>query len=717
MTRFLSAFTSLKAKIIGTALAALIISNVAVLAGGAITLREASTDQVAVNLSAAFANSKSSLLSFHRDRWRALEGTSTEISRLLSAEEPDTRALSDQLLGRKMAFEYFSELFVVDLKGTVLASTETARIGSVETRRVALRGIEDGGTRFLDGPYWDDLTEKIGATSSSFHDGVTLMYALPLRQGERQLGILMARLPNDVQSDVLQRDDAHIYKESGDTYLFMVESTTGVRPGVALSRSRFEDATVTPGANLKEGIDTAEWGTISVERATELELAFRDPETGLLTEGVRDIIDQGEANSSGPVGYPDYRHVPVVGVGGTIQVPGSPDEWGLISEANVDEAYAAVWNSATFAARIAGATLLLVSIAFSIVVLRPMGTLRKFMGEIRSTSDSVRDTSSALGRSANSLSTSASDQAAAIAETMASMEEITAMVSSNSDSANEALSISQTASHSAAHGSEVVAEMGKTMRSIADQNGELARVVEIIENISDKTKIINDIVFETKLLSFNASIEAARAGNQGKGFAVVAEEVGNLAHLSGKAAQEIHALIEQSTKQVQNMVSVTKESISEGLNVTERCREAFDSINDGVSKVASMMDAIALSSSEQQQGISQVSKAMAQMDSLTQNTAVAAADAASQSDGLRQAGDKLRSVVLSLHGLIDGSEGAKAAGTAVAAPANAEHETADKSDLDDIFADADRYGVNDSEYGPEAAGMAETPDLDDVAFK
>ena len=74
----------------------------------------------------------------------------------------------------------------------------------------------------------------------------------------------------------------------------------------------------------------------------------------------------------------------------------------------------------------------------------------------------------------------------------------------------------------------------------------------LISEIGNKTKVINDIVFQTKLLSFNASVEAARAGEHGKGFSVVAEEVGNLAHMSGNSAKEITQLLESSINRVNN---------------------------------------------------------------------------------------------------------------------------------------------------------------------
>lgn len=76
-------------------------------------------------------------------------------------------------------------------------------------------------------------------------------------------------------------------------------------------------------------------------------------------------------------------------------------------------------------------------------------------------------------------------------------------------------------------------------------NKKITEITKVISEVAAKTQVINEIVFKTKLLSFNASVEAARAGDQGRGFSVVAEEVGNLAKMSGDAAKEISNITEE----------------------------------------------------------------------------------------------------------------------------------------------------------------------------
>jgi methyl-accepting chemotaxis protein len=242
------------------------------------------------------------------------------------------------LVEKKRQAPDFSELYVVDRTGRILASTHTSRIGRSDASPKALeRGL---GAPFLLGPYVDPETEAIGASTSKFHDEVTLMFYQPIIQDGKAVGCLCGRVPNDVMSDLIQREAGHVYPDSGDNYLFMADSRfdPGVTPGTALSRSRFEDGAFTLGDNLKQGVRT-NYGTVRVARHTELELVFNDPATGQLHPGVRETIRRGENLFVSYPGYPDYRRVPVIGKGLTFQLPGSPDRWGMMCEADLEEVY------------------------------------------------------------------------------------------------------------------------------------------------------------------------------------------------------------------------------------------------------------------------------------------------------------------------------------------------------------------------------------------
>jgi methyl-accepting chemotaxis protein len=192
----------------------------------------------------------------------------------------------------------------------------------------------------------------------------------------------------------------------------------------------------------------------------------------------------------------------------------------------------------------------------------------------------------------------------------------------------------------------------------------------VISDIGDKTKVINDIVFQTKLLSFNASVEAARAGEQGKGFAVVAEEVGNLARMSGNAAKEISDMLDQSilkvrtivqeTKSsVQNLVEQGKSKVASGSEIAKECGHVLEEIVVSVSTVSRMSGEISVASSEQAQGVQEITKAVHQLDEVTQKnsattheTATAAQHLASQADSLKHIVENL---VMTVDGKVSGS--------------------------------------------------------------
>jgi methyl-accepting chemotaxis protein len=264
--------------------------------------------------------------------WRQLESLAKRVED--TWPEPD-RAL----LGRvHRHLPEVSEVFIVAADGVVRASTYAARVGQAHRQPAAVSaGL---AAQFLHGPYIDPLTQTLGATTSRFHDAVTLVFYQPLRVQGKAVGCLALRIPNDVMSDLIQREAGHVYRDSGDNYLFMVQSAfdSSIATGTALSRSRFEDDAFTAGDNLKQGLHTP-FGKVQVREHTEFELRFTNPATGELHPGVRETIRHGGNLFVSYPGYPDYRHIPVIGAGTTLRMPGSPDTWGLMCEGDLEEVY------------------------------------------------------------------------------------------------------------------------------------------------------------------------------------------------------------------------------------------------------------------------------------------------------------------------------------------------------------------------------------------
>jgi methyl-accepting chemotaxis protein len=176
----------------------------------------------------------------------------------------------------------------------------------------------------------------------------------------------------------------------------------------------------------------------------------------------------------------------------------------------------------------------------------------------------------------------------------------------------------------------------------------------VIENIVNKTAVINDIVFKTQLLSFNASIEAARAGIHGRGFAVVAEEVGNLAELSGAAAKEIESLLGDSQRKVKDTLEVIQDRVADGNRVSQSALHVFEEISKNIEEINVQIKGIGEATQQQEIGIQQTNTAMKQMDVSSQSNTDAASRAQSTSNQLKNNCHSLDRVVQEIYFLVNG---------------------------------------------------------------
>lgn len=291
-------------------------------------------------------------------------------------------------------------------------------------------------------------------------------------------------------------------------------------------------------------------------------------------------------------------------------------------------------------------------------------------------SGSVANVATVILSASHSLSESAAQQASALQQTTAAVEETSAMIARNADNSKESLKVAEQSKSAVTNGQNAVNSVIKSIHEIAigneeimkqidESNHETEKIIILISEIVKKTKVINDIVFQTKLLSFNASVEAARAGEQGKGFSVVAEEVGNLAQMSGKAALEISQMLEQSSVQIQTIIESSKEKskqimhtgkskVEAGTKVAEKCRESLDEIVSYVNQVGHLISEISTASQEQATGMNEINKAMRELDSVAQTNNTSAQNTSSSAENLKIQVGELDHAVTDLKTLMTG---------------------------------------------------------------
>ena len=209
-----------------------------------------------------------------------------------------------------------------------------------------------------------------------------------------------------------------------------------------------------------------------------------------------------------------------------------------------------------------------------------------------------------MKKSVENLASKANEQAASLEQTAAALEEITSITKNNTQNASKMADLSKDVKDSVILGEKLANQTTQAMEEINVQ----------VNSINDAISIIDQIAFQTNILSLNAAVEAATAGEAGKGFAVVAAEVRNLANRSAEAAKEIKTIVENATIKANN-----------GKNIANTMIVGYKELSENISHTTNIIQDIQMASKEQLDGIIQINDAINLLDRQTQlNASVAA---------------------------------------------------------------------------------------------
>jgi len=240
--------------------------------------------------------------------------------------------------------------------------------------------------------------------------------------------------------------------------------------------------------------------------------------------------------------------------------------------------------------------------------------LKGVVGDVRDASEGIATATVEVAAGGQDLSVRTERAAANLQETSASMQQLSDGVVQTKEAARVAGQEADRARTVASDGSRVVGSVVESMTSIS----------QFAKRIAEITGIIDRLAFQTNLLALNAAVEAARAGEQGRGFAVVAGEVRSLAGRSAEAAREIKAVIAASSQ-----------AVEDGSRLVEDAKESMSGVAASVARVSDIIQSIVQATTEQAAGISQINRAVMELDSATQHNAALVEESAAASTSMR----------------------------------------------------------------------------------
>ncbi|MBF0507622.1 MAG: methyl-accepting chemotaxis protein [Deltaproteobacteria bacterium] len=419
----------------------------------------------------------------------------------------------------------------------------------------------------------------------------------PVKKGGKTVGVLVLQLPIEAINAIMQERTG--MGKTGDVYM--------VGPDYLMRSDSFLDKT-----------------------NRSVKASFANPANGKVdTVATRESLAGKDGNHL----ITGFNNQSVLSAHDPLTVFGL--NWAIIAEIDEAEAFAPITTITRLIMITGGIGLLaviLVALLTSRSITRP---ITRIIDGLKESAGQVASASSQLSSAGQSLAEGSSEQAASLEETSSSMEEMSSMTGRNADNARQANDLMKGTTDVVGSANNSMVLLTKSMDEISQASDQTSKIV----------KTIDEIAFQTNHLALNAAVEAARAGEAGAGFAVVADEVRNLALRAAEAAKNTSSLIEGIVKK-----------IKEGTALVSQTSGAFSQVAGSVTKVGELIGEITVASREQSEGISGITKAIGEMDRVTQQNAANAEESASASEEMTAQADQLQVFVTSLEALLEGRE-------------------------------------------------------------
>ena len=251
-------------------------------------------------------------------------------------------------------------------------------------------------------------------------------------------------------------------------------------------------------------------------------------------------------------------------------------------------------------------------------------TINEVMCLIDESNNKLTNSAGELSNASIKLSDSSNAQAASLEQTAAAIEEISATINKSSETAMQMSTYAQNVTKSNNSGKALASRTSESMEELGEE----------VNAIHEAISVIDQIAFQTNILSLNAAVEAATAGEAGKGFAVVAAEVRNLASRSAEAAKEIKDLVESATSKAKTGKEITNEMI-----------DGYNELNENISTTIGLIEDVANASREQQQAMSQITDTVNSLDQATQQNASLASNISTMAQTTTRLAQQLQSAV------------------------------------------------------------------------